>query len=111
MATQKRRKGDTGKRYSETERKRILAFIAKKGRGGISAATREFGVSYIALRRWMQHGPGGKPRKARADRAIKSGPGRLDGRKARRIKTALATVKSLRGELAKLQGALKHLLK
>ena len=108
MATQKRRKGDTGKRYSETERKRILAFIAKKGRGGISAATREFGVSYIALRRWMQHGPGGKPRKARADRTVKSG---LDGRKARRIKTALATVKSLRGELAKLQGALKHLLK
>ncbi len=105
MAAIKRRKGDTGKRYSEAERKRILAFIEKKGRGGISAATREFGVSYIALRRWMQHGTGGK---ARAGRVAKAG---LDGRKARRIKTALATVKSLRGELGKLQRALKQLLK
>jgi transposase-like protein len=108
MATKKRptkrRKGDTGKRYSEAERKRILAFIAKKGRGGISAATREFGVSYIALRRWMLHGPAGKSRVGKA----KAG---LDGRKARRIKTALATVTSLRGELGKLQRALKQLLK
>ncbi|HEX2613318.1 MAG TPA: hypothetical protein VHO02_06980 [Fibrobacteria bacterium] len=105
MATKARRKGDTGKRYSETERKRILAFIAKRGRGGISAATREFGVSYIALRRWMQHGPAGKPR---AGRTAKAG---LDGRRARRIKTALATVKSLRSELGKLQRALRQLLK
>jgi transposase-like protein len=107
MATKTRRKGDTGKRYSEAERKRILDFIAKRGRGGISAATREFGVSYIALRRWMQHGPAGKARAGRA----KAGMGRLDGRKARRIKTALATVKSLRGELGKLQRALRQLLK
>ncbi len=105
MSITKRRKGNTGKRYSEAERKKILAFIEKKGRGGISAATREFGVSYIALRRWMQQGPGGK---ARAGRAARAG---LDGRKARRIKTALATVKSLRGELGKLQRALKQLLK
>jgi transposase-like protein len=104
MASKTRRKGDTGKRYSEAERRRILAFIAKKGRGGISAATREFGVSYIALRRWIQHGPAGKARQGRA------GAG-LDGRKARRIKTALATVKSLRGELGKLQRTLKQLLK
>ena len=104
MATKTRRKGDTGKRYTEAERKRILGFIAKRGRGGISAATREFGVSYIALRRWMQNGPAGKTRAGRA----KTG---LDGRKARRIRTALATVKALRGELGKLQVALKQLLK
>lgn len=107
MATKTRRKGDTGKRYSEAERKRILDFIAKRGRGGISAATREFGVSYIALRRWMQHGPGGKARSGR----VKAGLSRLDGRKARRVKTALATVKSLRAELGKLQRALRQLLK
>jgi transposase-like protein len=110
MATTTRRKGDTGKRYTEAERKRILDFIAKRGRGGISAATREFGVSYIALRRWMQNGPAGKLGKAGKASAGKIKAG-LDGRKARRIRTALATVKALRGDLGKLQTALKQLLK
>ena len=99
-----RKKGNTGKRYSEAERRKILAYVAKRGRGGISAATREFGVSYIALRRWIKLGPEGAPRAAKAA----SG---LDGRKARRIKTALANVKSMRTQLAALQVALKALLK
>lgn len=104
MAKIARKKGNTGKRYSEAERKRILAFVEKQGRGGISAATRKFGVSYIALRRWIQHGPGGVPRGTRTRAAI-------DGRKARRIRTALATTKSIRSQLTKLQSALKQLLK
>jgi transposase-like protein len=104
MNKSSRKKGNTGKRYSEAERRKILAFVQRRGRGGISAATREFGVSYIALRRWIKLGPGGAPRGA----AAKTG---LDGRKARRIKTALATVKSLRTELGRLQSALKQLLK
>jgi len=104
MATSSRKKGNTGKRYSEAERKKILAFVEKRGRGGISAATREFGVSYIALRRWIKLGPGGAPRGSSAKVA-------LDGRKARRIKTAIATVKSLKSQLNILQVALKNLLK
>lgn len=104
MSSPSRKKGDTGKRYSEAQRKKILEFVAKRGRGGISAATREFGVSYIALRRWIQLGPGGAPR----GKVVKAG---LDGRKARRIKTAVAAVKAMRSELGKLQVALKELLK
>jgi len=104
MVKATRKKGDTGKRYSEAERKKILAFVEKRGRGGISAATREFGVSYIALRRWIKLGPGGAPRGTLAKVA-------LDGRKARRIKTALVTVKSLRSQLNVLQQTLKNLLK
>lgn len=106
MNKSSRKKGDTGKRYTEAQRKKILDFVAKRGRGGISAATREFGVSYIALRRWMTFGPGGAPR----GKTIASARAGLDGRKARRIKTALGTVKSLRTELGKLQVALKQLL-
>jgi transposase-like protein len=106
-----RKKGDTGKRYSEAERRKILAFVTKRGRGGISAATRTFGVSYIALRRWIQHGPGGAPRGASLKGRGGKGKAVLDGRRARRIKTALATVKALRGELGKLQVTLKQLLK
>lgn len=104
MATPSRKKGNTGKRYSESERKKILAFVEKRGRGGISAATREFGVSYIALRRWIKLGPGGAPRGTRTKVT-------LDGRKARRIKTAIATVKTLKTQLSILQVALKNLLK
>lgn len=104
MATSERKKGNTGKRYTEAQRKKILAFIEKRGRGGISAATREFGVSYIALRRWMQYGPQGAPRAERAKAT-------LDGRRARRIKTALATVKELRTQMTRLQATLRQLLK
>jgi transposase-like protein len=99
-----RKKGNTGRRYSEAERRKILAFVEKRGRGGISEATRQFGVSYIALRRWIKLGPGGAPRSGKGKAVI-------DGRKARRIKTALATVKSVRSQMSKLQAALKQLLK
>lgn len=104
MTKTSRKKGDTGKRYTEAERKKILAFVEKQGRGGISAATRQFGVSYIALRRWIKLGPGGAPRGTRAKAT-------LDGRKARRIKTALATVKLMKSQLTALQLTLKNLLK
>lgn len=98
-----RKKGNTGKRYAPAERKKILAFVEKQGRGGISAATRAFGVSYIALRRWMKHGPAG------AARGTKTAT--VDGRKLRRVKTALASVKILRVQINKLQITLKQLLK
>ncbi len=99
-----RKKGNTGKRYSIAERKKILAFAAKRGRGGITAACREFGVSYIALRRWMKRGVAGVARGTSA----KVG---LDGRKLRRVKTALAGLKSIKSQLSLLQRALKQLAK
>ena len=46
-------KGNTGKRYTDAQKKRVVDFVASQGRGGIIAAQRKFGVSYIALRRWM----------------------------------------------------------
>jgi transposase-like protein len=101
----RRKKGDTGKRYSVAERKKILAFAAKRGRGGITAACRTFGVSYIALRRWMKYGPEGLPRGRGTARTG------LDGRKLRRVKTALLNLKSLKRQLGQLQKTLKQLTK
>lgn len=53
-----RKKGDTGKRYTVSEQERILRFVAdynaKHGRGGISAANQEFGVSIPTLTSWMK---------------------------------------------------------
>ncbi len=100
-----RKKGNTGKRYSIAERREILAFADKIGRGGITAACRKYGVSYIALRRWMKLGVNGIPR---GSRAVKAG---LDGRKLRRVKTALAGLKAIKRQLTVLQRALKELSK
>ena len=101
----RRKKGNTGKRDSIPERKKIVAFVEKHGRGGITAACREFGVSYIALRRWMKNGIAGMPRGGRTIRS------KLDGRKMRRVKTALAGLKAIKSQLNQLQRALKTLAK
>lgn len=100
-----RKKGNTGKRYSIPERKKILAYVHGFGRGGITAACRKFGVSYIALRRWMTLGVAGVPR---SSRAVKAG---LDGRKLRRVKTALAGLQGIKRQLNLLQRTLKQLSK
>lgn len=98
MAT---KKGNTGKRYTDEQKKAILDFVQSQGRGGISAATRKYGVSYIALKRWM----GGGGRKGRVGRPPKAKG--LDGRTQRKVKTALKTLKGL----VKQANALKRLLK
>ena len=102
-----RKKGNTGKRYSTALRKKIMAFAEKQGRGGISAAIRKYGVSYIALRRWMKGAPAGAGKRGRG-KAAKAG---LDGRKKRVIKNALAGAKSLSRQVTKLQRLLKKLAK
>ncbi len=100
MAT---KKGNTGKRYDDEEKKEILAFVNSRGRGGISAATRKYGVSYIALKRWMNPGSGrgrpGRPGKSRG----------LDGRTQRKVKTAQKTLKALLKQAAALKILLKGL--
>lgn len=55
-------KGKTGRRYTEAEQKKVVDFVNKHpGRGGISAAQKKFGVSYVALRRWMNRSNGKAP--------------------------------------------------
>ncbi len=53
----KQKKGFTGNRYSDEEKKTIVKFVhdhdAKFGRGGIATAQRKYKVSYIALRNWL----------------------------------------------------------
>ena len=102
-----RKKGNTGKRYTTAQRTKILNFVEKKGRGGISAAIKKFGVSYIAMRRWMKFGVAGSGKRGRPPgKAPKPG---LDGRKLRSLKRALSTAKSLQRQASKLQKLLKKL--
>lgn len=97
-----RKKGNTGKRYSEEQKKEILDFVASQGRGGITAAGRKYGVSYIALRRWMNGAGGGR----KGPRGASKG---LDGRKLKSVSAALAALKSFKKQVTILQRALKQL--
>ena len=99
-----RKKGNTGKRYTDEQKRDILAFVNAQGRGGISAAGKKFGVSYIALRRWMNGETGG--RKAAGRVAAAKG---LDGRKLKSVKAAMAALKSFKKQITVLQKTLKQL--
>lgn len=49
----------TAKRYTDEEKAKILRFVKKvnqeKGRGGVSAAVREFGISPITVNGWLRN--------------------------------------------------------
>ena len=101
MATT-RKKGNTGKRYSDAQKSKILAFVNSRGRGGISAAGKKFGVSYIALRRWMNGTTG-------AGKAGRSETKGMDGRKLKSVKAAMVSLKAFKKQITVLQRTLKQL--
>lgn len=49
----------TAKRYNESEKQEILRFVQKvnseKGRGGVTAAVKEFGISPITVNSWIKN--------------------------------------------------------
>lgn len=49
----------TAKRYNDDEKAKILRFVQQvnqdKGRGGVSAAVREFGISPITVNGWLRN--------------------------------------------------------
>ena len=51
-----------GHRYTKTEKAEILAYVdevnAEKGRGGIRAASRKFGVSPLSISNWIRNADG-----------------------------------------------------
>lgn len=57
MTTELRKK--TAKRYSDEEKADILRFVQQvnqeKGRGGVSAAVREYGISPITVNGWLRN--------------------------------------------------------
>jgi len=106
LAGSTKKKGNTGKRYTDDQKKEILDFVRGQGRGGITAATRKYGVSYIALARWMKGKGGGKPGR-KPGRPPKAG--KADGRTKKRVATALAAFKGLKKQFTALQKAMKAL--
>ena len=47
-----------GKRYTDKEKAQVLSFVektnAEKGRGGITAASKKFGITPLTISNWMK---------------------------------------------------------
>ena len=73
MAAKKKTKG---KRYSDSEKKKIIAFVekvnAEKGRGGVTAAAKKYKVSPLSISNWIKgSGVTAVPRKRVGKRSSK----------------------------------------
>jgi transposase-like protein len=98
------KKANTGKRYSDEEKQKIVDFVGSQGRGGISAACAKYNVSYIALRRWLQ-GAG-----VQAGNTKSAGKGAAgDKRLAEGLKKAAVEAKALRLQITALHRLLRTL--
>lgn len=108
----KKTTSNTGKRYSETEKEKIIAYMNKFDHGGMSRAQEKFNVSYLTLRSWIQ--PKGKDSKnvgrpAKAPKMEKKmgRPAKVTEGQEEILSTALAELKAqfarLGERLAKLE--------
>ena len=54
----KKKSASKGKRYTPAERKKVISFVesvnAKKGRGGVTAAVKKFGVTALTISTWIK---------------------------------------------------------
>lgn len=59
-----------GKRYTDKEKAQVLAFVEKtnsdKGRGGITAASKKFGITPLTISNWMKKtgSPAARPQRS-----------------------------------------------
>jgi transposase-like protein len=67
-----KKRGAKGKRYSDEQKKKVVEFVnevnAKKGRGGVSAATRKFGVTALTISTWVKKSGGATTASKRGSR-------------------------------------------
>ena len=63
--TAKKKAALRGKRYTDSEKAEVLAFVVSQGRGGQSKASAKFGVSALTISNWRKKaGSAGKATKA-----------------------------------------------
>jgi len=63
MSTRKAAKGKKGKRYTPEEKQKVVEFVTQanqeKGRGGVAAAVKKFGISALTISAWIKGGAAG----------------------------------------------------
>lgn len=104
------KQNNTGKRYSDSQKEKILEFVEKYDekheRGGMSRAQEKFNVSYLTIRSWMK--PGVKAKKmGRPAKTAKPTKGvKKIGRPAKAPADLEATLQALRDQVAQLSARL-----
>lgn len=62
-----KKKTTKGKRYSDAEKQEVLDYVAsvdaEKGRGGVAAAQRKFGITTLTITNWKKKADGGSSAK------------------------------------------------
>ena len=95
-------KAGKGTRYTDAVKQKVIAFVeevnAAKGRGGVAAAARKFGVSPLSIGNWLRKG--GVSSSGSRSKASGSGGGR---------NKVLSELVSLDTEIAKKRSELEKL--
>ena len=111
-----KKKTTKGKRYTQAEKKEVLDFVAsvdsEKGRGGVAAAQRKFGITALTITNWKKKF-GGSAAPAAAASATKSSAQRGSTSQSRvlhrlgeildLVATKEAEIAGLKNEYAKLK--------
>lgn len=106
-AAKKTANASRGKRYTPAQKNKVIAFVnqvnAEKGRGGVAAASREFGITQLTIANWVKKGgaPAGQAAPAGRKKAAKKA-----GRKASSGRSALHELVALDDEIAALEAEL-----
>ncbi len=100
-----------GKRYTQAEKNKVVAFVnqvnAEKGRGGVAAASREFGVTQLTIANWVKKGGAPAAQAAPAGRKMAAKKAsKKAGRKASSGRSALHELVALDDEIAALEAEL-----
>ena len=100
------KKKTAGKRYTEEQKEKILAFVDEvneaKGRGGPAAAKKKFGISPITLTSWQKKRKGGNLRPSKSEKPQKN-PLRRMADILEEIQAAETQIQTLQSEYAKLR--------
>ena len=105
-ATAAKASGTKGKRYTPAEKAKVVSFVnsvnAEKGRGGVTAAVKKFGVTALTISTWLKKAGGAVKVTKTAAAPIKNIGGRGPGKSA----DVLDQLVTLRDEIRALESTL-----
>ena len=105
----KKKQSTRGKRYSSTERMKILNFVEKhnatNGRGGAAEASRKYGISQLTIGNWLKAAGAPSPRRKKSNIDISKTLERI-GEVYKEIDKAEKVLNDLRREYAELRSTL-----
>lgn len=109
----KKEKTSKGKRYTDEEKSKITSFVekhnAENGRGGQSAAAKEFGISQLTIASWLKSAPSAGGAKRGKKGAVKAGKGGSFSAKLTALASLATQIDKAEAELEKLKAKFKAL--